>query len=332
MSEFHINIIRVGKIEAHPNADALELTRVFDYPVIVRKGEYKEGDLAVYIPVDSVVPDTEQWAFLAGHRRIKAKRLRGIFSMGLLSQCPISNKELLVGEDVRDIMNITKYEPPPDFIMGGESELGPLEWSFPTYTDLEALRRHPNVLVEGESVVLTEKIHGANARFVHDGNRLWVGSHTQIKRQEEESKKERGIWWRIANKTNLEYKLSKVPMYVFFGEVYGGVQDLKYGLGSDCDLRIFDVYDIKKMKYLDFNDAWWMTKSCGLQWVPVLYEGQWRTTLSDEHAEGLTQIPNGKNVREGFVVRPIVERYDSTIGRVILKRHGEGYLLRNKEK
>lgn len=36
-------------------------------------------------------------------------------------------------------------------------------------------------------------------------------------------------------------------------------------------------------------------------------------------------------VREGFVVKPLRERYHPRLGRVILKRHGEGYLLRKKE-
>ena len=52
MSEFHIETLRVGPLERHPNADNLSITRVRDYPVILRTGELQEGDLAVYVPVD----------------------------------------------------------------------------------------------------------------------------------------------------------------------------------------------------------------------------------------------------------------------------------------
>jgi len=36
----------------------------------------------------------------------------------------------------------------------------------------------------------------------------------------------------------------------------------------------------------------------------------------------------GNHVREGIVVKPLTERWSSTIGRVFLKQPGEGYLLR----
>ena len=58
MAEFEAKVYRL-KIEEHPNADALEIARVGDYRSIVRKGQYKTGDLGVYIlslrmhPIDS---------------------------------------------------------------------------------------------------------------------------------------------------------------------------------------------------------------------------------------------------------------------------------------
>jgi hypothetical protein len=36
------------------------------------------------------------------------------------------------------------------------------------------------------------------------------------------------------------------------------------------------------------------------------------------------------HVREGFVVRPVRERYDPAVGRVILKLHGEGFHTRRR--
>ncbi|RYE90041.1 MAG: RNA ligase, partial [Myxococcales bacterium] len=86
MSEFHVRVVRVGPIVKHPQADNLSIAQVFGYPVIIRTGEYAEGDRAVYVPVDSVVPEGDpRWAFLGEHRRIRAKKLRGVFSMGLLT-------------------------------------------------------------------------------------------------------------------------------------------------------------------------------------------------------------------------------------------------------
>lgn len=96
MSEFTCEVVRV-KIEAHPNADAIEIARVGDYQSIVRKNQFRDGDLAVYIPEQAVVPewllkDMKLWdeakskGVLAGSlgNRVKAIKLRGIVSQGLV--------------------------------------------------------------------------------------------------------------------------------------------------------------------------------------------------------------------------------------------------------
>ena len=66
MSEWLPSCVRIEKAEKHPDADNLDIATVLgDYPVICKRGEYKVGDLAGYIPVDTVVPDIEQWHFLS---------------------------------------------------------------------------------------------------------------------------------------------------------------------------------------------------------------------------------------------------------------------------
>ncbi len=160
MSEFHVKVVRIGPITKHSNAETLSTTNIHGgYPVIFRTGEYKEGDLAVYVPIDSLVPKTDpRWTFLGEHNRIKAKRLRGVFSMGLLTP---ADPSWIEGQDVREALQIEKYEPPGEDDLstgGGLSERDP--GLMPTYTDIEGFRRWPDVIIEGEPVVLSEKIHG----------------------------------------------------------------------------------------------------------------------------------------------------------------------------
>lgn len=338
MSEFHVNVVRLGPFTKHPNAETLDITKVFDYTVVAKQGNFKEGDLVVYVPIDSVVPDNEEWHWLAPvnsdgterfplgqlpekYRLIEAKKIRGIFSQGCLAFLP--QGEWSVGDDVAEVMGITKYDPPVPMTTGGECEAPPRGWVIPTYTDIEGMRRYPDVLQEGEDVIITEKLHGANARYVHDGERLWVGSHTQIKRRDPDV-----LWWQVAIAEELETKLAQAPNLVFFGEVYGQVQDLKYGVKSGARFAVFDVYDVKAQRYLDFNDAFDVAKSIGLKWVPILAQGAWFSNLASL-CEGKSTLAD--NVREGIVVRPIKERWNDQVGRVILKRHGEGYLLRKKK-
>lgn len=90
MSTFEVKVY-AAKIEVHPNADAIELARISDYLSIVKKGQFKNGDLVVYIPAGALLPEwilkkLELEGKLAGKdkNRIKAIRLRGILSEGVI--------------------------------------------------------------------------------------------------------------------------------------------------------------------------------------------------------------------------------------------------------
>jgi RNA ligase (TIGR02306 family) len=326
MSEWKVQVVKVGAQTKHPNADRLLTTRVFDYPVITGVGEFQEGELAVYVPVDSVVPaDDPRWAFLQGHLRIKAKRLRGIFSMGLLTKAVDGMKE---GEIVAEQLRIIKYEPPPNAATGGEAEKCPFDW--PKYTDIESIRRWPDVLKEGEEVILTEKIHGTSARYVFKEGRLWVGSHNEVKKEIPGS-----VYWSAAKKHDLAKRLEAIPGIAIYGEVYGWVMDLRYGhKPGTVSLALFDAMDLSTNRYLDYDAFEALAKTLEVPIAPGLYRGEWKGSLK-AHAEGNSVLLGPEkavdHIREGFVVKPVKERFDDRIIRVILKYHGEGYLTR-KEK
>lgn len=319
MSEFHINVVRINKVGKHPNADSLSITHVHGgYPCIFRTEDFKEGDLAVYVPVDSVVPDEERWGFLKGHRRIKARKLRGIFSMGLLTHPEPGWTE---NQNVQKELGITKFEPiVHSGLKGADNE--PDQPFIPKYTDIEGLRKHPNILINKENVIITEKIHGANGRWLFKDNRFWVGSHNSLRKDTPDCS-----WWTIMRKMGLEEKLRKAEGIVFYGELFGNVQDLKYGLGSNMSIRMFDALDTSTMKYLNYGDFMELCSKLKIPIVPILYKGPWSNDLL-HLAEGKTTLGNKDHIREGFVVKPEKERWDHSCGRVILKMIGEGYYLR----
>ncbi len=317
MSEFHVQVVRLGAVEKHPNADTLSTTQVHGgYPVIFRTGDYQPGDLAVYVPIDAVVPDRPEWAFLDGHRRIRAKRLRGVFSMGLLAKASEGAAE---GDDVREVMGIEKWE--PDVEMADGDEPGPA--CVPVY-DLEGLRKFRTCLVAGETVVITEKIHGENARLFHDGERLWVGSRVKWKKPGSPNG-----WRNYADRNGVEARLAAFPHLCFFGELYGNTE-LRYGASpTDRAFRVFDVIDTRTRCFLDHDAMAEAAARAGFQTVPVLYVGPWLESLT-RLAEGVSTL--GQHVREGFVVRPLRERHDPLVGRVVLKMHGEGFLTRKESR
>ena len=50
-------IVKINDITPIEGADKIELAHVLDYTVVVKKHEFSKGDLALYIEVDSVLPD-----------------------------------------------------------------------------------------------------------------------------------------------------------------------------------------------------------------------------------------------------------------------------------
>ncbi len=342
MSEFHVEVFRVGEVTKHPDADTLSIVYALSehgdgYPVIFRTGQFKEGDLAVYIPVDAIVDgDRPEFSFLgAGKKhRIKAKRLRGVYSQGLLTEVPPREfSPRGVGDNVQEVLGIEKWEPAIDLNQFKGPQVPPPPGAHIPVYDLEGLRKFGKLLREGEEVVLTEKIHGSNVRFFFNSvdQKMYVGSRQTWKEEVPGC-----VFWNAVKAAGVtQEKLEAFPDFVFYGEVFGPVQDLKYGHpGKDSApafLRCFDVYwrggrgDVLP-RFLSYSAAKAMMEYIGVTPVPVFYRGSWDPKLV-EMAEGESTFAS--HVREGFVVRPLVER--GKVGntpRACLKCVGEGYHLR----
>lgn len=152
MNEHHkVLVVRIEEIKPHTNAERLEIIPILGYQAISAKGQFKLGDLAYYVPPDSVVPERPEFEFLwlpntyeggvpERKRRIAAKRLRGEWSEGLLMSAtssdvlwrpnPNYNQEdarrqilkVKEGDDVAELLGITHYDPPePDGAPGTSS-------------------------------------------------------------------------------------------------------------------------------------------------------------------------------------------------------------------
>ena len=370
MSDWAPQLVVIEKVERHPDADTLDIVTVLgDYPVIVKRDEYQVGNFAGYIPIDSIVPDTEQFYFLCPKlyekyeengevksrqigpkyalgsvpekaRIIKAKKIRGIYSQGMLSPVPyLAPKNgtcafpfsYLAGDSIIDVLGLKKWEEPeeenlPNF-HSADVEKPPKGWHIPHY-DIDGIRKYLSCLLPSEEIVLTEKLHGANAAFTHDGTRLWVKSRNFYKKLDPED-----MWWDIAIRYDLENKLSKYPGKVFFGEVYGQIKKFRYDTVIQDErlltrIRFFDVWDTKSMRYLDYDPMLAILKDTGLDAVPELYRGLWLgKTEMYPYAEGTSTL-NPKHVREGWVLRTVKGRYEPQLdSRMIVKLIGEGYNL-----
>jgi hypothetical protein len=80
-------VVQIDEIVPIEGADRVEVAKVGGWRVMVRKGQFKAGDPAIYFEIDSKVPETEAFEFLAQkHYKVKTQKyFKGtVISQGLL--------------------------------------------------------------------------------------------------------------------------------------------------------------------------------------------------------------------------------------------------------
>ena len=322
MSSLIVEVVEVKEILEHPNADRLEIAKVKGWEVCVQKDTLKPGDWVIYAPIDSVLPielsEKIGVTKYLSKGRVRTAKLRDIYSQGLIIDvdCFPDGYYYDLGDNVKDILGITKYVPPPPPLnmSGKQRKIHP---DFHGYTDIENIKNFPDVLQEGELVSITEKLHGTNFRCANLDSEFHVGSHTINLVENPDN-----LYWKAAGMYCLKEILYQ--NMVLYGEVYGfGVQKLTYNL-KGIDVGFFDL--MVDGKYVNTDQFKTFCKEHNLPHVPILYEGPWDKSLMDL-ANGNSTIAS--HIREGIVIKPQVERYDRHVGRVILKHLSEKYLLKD---
>jgi len=328
MSSLIVEVCAVEDVLDHPNADRLEIICVKGWKCIVQKGVYNIGDLVVYAPVDSMIPealsdDMDVTKYLGKGGRVRTTKLRGEYSQGLVIPMKFlppllpSNHggvKWLPGDNVAEILGIEKYEPP----LSTRGDRLPDHPAFHRYTDIENYNNFPDVLKEGEMVVITEKIHGTNFRALNYEGELMVGSHNVRLKEDPDN-----LYWNAAKIYDLQNILPNGM--VIYGEVYGkGVQKLHYDQ-KGINIAFFDAS--MNGRYLNYEAFVEFCTTHNLPLVPIISVGLWDKNML-LHREGMSTIAG--HIREGIVIKPVYERYDNVLqGRVILKRISERYLLKD---
>jgi RNA ligase (TIGR02306 family) len=354
MAEFEVKIRAIQEIYTHPNADRLDIAQIDGYQFIVLRDQYKVGDLGVYIPEFAIVPNSiiEEMGLtgkLAGKlmNRVKAIRLRGTLSQGLFYVPDNPNSYFVTerdggrallgvdgelyyeGDDVGASFGIVKYVPPVPIELQGQIVPAP-QGIFDAY-DVEDIKRFPGVIQNGEMVSMTEKLHGSCMIIgIIDGERF-VTSKGHAERHFVLVESEKNAYWRVARQEGLFEKIQaymdsrKIKQGILYGELVG-VQDLKYGLkDGQLGFRAFDFLEpggwVFPHEFLDRMARF------GIPTVPEVYWGHFSQAVLDEHTGGKSKIAG--HIREGVVVKPLVERRDPAAGRVAFKSISGDYLVRS---
>lgn len=106
----HIEMI--SELNPIPDYDRVEQATILGWRVVVRKGEFKVGEMCCYFEIDSKLKETEWTEFLRPkHFKIKTQKMCKTISQGLalpISVIPeLQGKDLKIGDDVTELLGIT---------------------------------------------------------------------------------------------------------------------------------------------------------------------------------------------------------------------------------
>lgn len=314
-------IRKIDALDPIEGADAIEAATIGGWKVVVKKGEFSVGGMAVYCEIDSWIP-TELAPFLSKGKepreyegirgeRLRTVKLRGQLSQGLLlpiSVIPFAS--YIPDDDVAEHLGIVKWEMPMNAQLAGMAR-----GNFPSQipkTDQERVQNLKSEIVQaatdGLQFEVTEKLEGSSMTvYLIDGVFGVCSRNLDLKETEENT------FWQVARRDNIEAKMRGVDEHWSFaiqGELIGpGIQGNIYKL-SKPEFRVFDVYDIQVGKYLPPNPRRILIERMGLQHVPVMLVDK---DLGVGSVEDILQWADAKSVlcptctawREGIVFKQV---------------------------
>ena len=170
------SIETVLEVKNHPNADRLDVVKVLGWEVVTKRGQFKPGDAAVLIVIDTVLPFAPWSEFLRDpHRpdrriRLKTAKLRGTFSQGLLLPMDVLPEHVRgwqSGADVGGELGVTKYEKELPLALSGVARS-----TFPTHlaqkTDEDNGLSNLDIVdfVLSRPVYITQKLDGSSCTVI----------------------------------------------------------------------------------------------------------------------------------------------------------------------
>jgi len=325
------SIQKINKLEPIADAALIEKAAVLGWSVVVKKSEFKVGNLCVYIEIDSILPPKPEFSFLEKNKyRIKTVRLRGQVSQGIcfpLSILPAGN--YAIGQDVTEILGVTKYEPPIPAHLAGKI-IGPFP-SFIPKTDEIRIQSCPQILGrhQDKEFYVTEKVDGTSMTVL-----VKDGSMNVCSRKLRLLKDMNNTLWQVAESLDFEKKLKDSGQrYALQGELVGeGIQKNVLKIRGQ-QYFIFNIYDFIAGYYLDYEDVKKLVLSWNLETVPMVNENYRLPATIDEIVSFTTRksVINPESWLEGLVFRPKTETYDEDLGRLSFKVVNPEFLLRYGE-
>lgn len=347
-------IQKITELNPIKGADRIECAKVLGWHCVVQKGDFNVGDLVVYCEIDSVLPDKPEFEFLRDSKfRIRTRKFKGQISQGLILPMSILDniemKETEEGrtfikenDDVTELLGITKYEPPIPANLSGE-----VKRQFPTHlvpkTDEQRVQNLQPLLDRyvGEKCYITEKVDGCSCTIYYD---IQNDDFGVCSRKLDLKENDNNSFWKCIKEMDIENKLKtycqdRCKSYAIQGELVGnGIQSNKLKLNG-VRILFFNIFDISKYQYLNFEEFKKAFKEMDLPTVPIINENYTLHNDIDKLVvESIETSELNKEIqKEGIVVRPLEEKQDLFMsnnfgsGRVSFKVINPKYLLKYGE-
>ena len=332
------SIQKIKALELIEGADAIEKATVLGWQLVVKKDEFKVGDLAVYCEIDSLMPDRPEFEFLKPRgMRIRTIRLRGQISQGICFPLSILSNDFAIIEDAdcTEVLGIEKYEPAIPACLSGIAK-----GKFPSFipkTDETRVQVLQNVLdkYKGEKCYVTEKLDGTSGTFYINNGEFGVCSRNLELLEDAENS-----FWKVARQMDIENKLRSLNgNYALQGELIGeGIQDNKLKQKGQT-VRFFNAFNIDMFEYLQFENFYDLLKKLQLPIVPIIATDYELTNDIDAIIKMAIIKSNicADTWAEGIVIRPLNEKVDISCpenlnnGRVSFKAVNPEFLLKYGE-
>lgn len=332
------SIQKIESIAPINGRDRIVLAVVEGWQVIVRKDEYRPGDLTVFVEPDAILPERPEFEFLRPKKfRIKTMKMGGVLSQGIcfpLDILPSRKGGYEIGTDVTDLLGIRKYEPYEDTPgVNADKRRNPFRdflfrhyitrWlgrlifcgtkrerrGFPDFvakTDEERIQNLPSLLTNKDiHYVAREKIDGTSGTFFlkRHGHRFEFGVCSRNMRLDVP---DGSVYWAVANKYNIRHVLKALigdkEWVCIQGECIGPkVQGNKYK-ATEPALYCFNlIYPDGKVPCFEAERR---VAELGLEWAPLVVADY---ALPDDvndvlaFATGKSALMDG--LREGIVFR-----------------------------
>ena len=317
MSERAMATIRkIDSIDPIEGADAIEVATVGGWKVVVKKNEFKAGELAVYFEIDSWVPnelapfltkgtEPREYNGVKGER-LRTVKLRGQISQGLLLplEPTCKNIESLLFEDL-DVsvpLNVQKWERPIPAQLAGQ-----VRGNFPALVPKTDQERIQNLSKQFDEFMLdtwsiTEKLDGSSCTFYLDDEDQFHVCSRNLDLKEDEN----NSFWKTAKKYDIEGIMRRNSMQgmAIQGEMIGeGIQGNQYKVV--LDFYVYDMYNTRTGEYILPVQLKAACERLGLNHVPILAEG---VTLVGSSIQSILSEAEGKSrlngsEREGIVFK-----------------------------